>query len=72
MVLLTCQLEEQTSHLQQDKSGKISTDELRHVLSCIGEPLSDEDIQTLMRAADKDGDGEIDYKEFSSMLAAPK
>ena len=61
-----------SSRSTQDKSGKISTDELRHVLSCIGEPLSDEDIQTLMRAADKDGDGEIDYKEFSSMLAAPK
>lgn len=45
----------------KDCSGKISAAELRHVMTNLGEKLSDEEVDEMMREADVDGDGEIDY-----------
>ena len=50
--------------------GKISAAELRHVLTSIGEKLSDADVDQMIREADTNNDGEIDIKEFTQLLAA--
>ena len=50
--------------------GKISATELRHVLTSIGEKLSDADVDQMIREADTNNDGEIDIKEFTQLLAA--
>lgn len=52
-------------------SGAISSKELKHVLQAIGEPLTDDEVKEFMKAADKDGDGEVNYDEFASMMIAP-
>jgi Ca2+-binding EF-hand superfamily protein len=44
----------------QDNSGTISSDELRYAMNCIGEKLSDEEIDAVIREADLNGDGKID------------
>lgn len=52
----------------KDGSGKISSEELRHIMKSLGEDLTDEEIQQMIREADANGDGEIDYDEFVRML----
>ncbi|KAK3174851.1 hypothetical protein OEA41_002097 [Lepraria neglecta] len=44
----------------KDGSGTIDTAELRHLMKSIGEDLTDEQIEEMIREADKDGDGCID------------
>ncbi|KAL9107868.1 MAG: hypothetical protein Q9227_007286 [Pyrenula ochraceoflavens] len=52
----------------KDGSGTISADELRHVLKSLGEKLTDEEIDEMMRTADKDNNGSIDYAEFVKLM----
>ncbi|KAL0213495.1 hypothetical protein RCL1_007121 [Eukaryota sp. TZLM3-RCL] len=52
----------------KDGNGYISAAELRHVMTNLGEKLTDEEIDEMIREADIDGDGQIDYAEFSKLL----
>ncbi|KAJ8904381.1 hypothetical protein NDN08_000900 [Rhodosorus marinus] len=52
----------------KDGSGKISAEELRNVLLKLGENLTSEEATDLIKAADLNGDGEIDYEEFVKMM----
>nr|XP_059881886.1 calmodulin-like protein 6 [Delphinus delphis] len=47
-----------------DKEGKgyIDWDTLKYVLMNAGEPLSELEAEQMMKEADKDGDGTIDYE----------
>ena len=44
----------------KDNNGTISADELRHLMKSIGEDLTDQDINEMIKEADKNGDGNID------------
>ena len=46
-----------------DNSGTISSGELRHVLTGLGEKLSDEDVDTLIQGFE-DNQGQINYEDF--------
>lgn len=50
-----------------DRNGYIGTAELRHVLICMGELVSEEEIDIMIRMLDKNGDGQIDLHQFSMM-----
>ena len=39
--------------------------ELRHVMTNLGEKLTDEEVDEMIREADVDGDGQINYEEFA-------
>ena len=56
----------------KDGSGKISEDELRTVMQSLGETLTDDELREMIREADTDGDGEINYygKQWRHMYAA--
>jgi calmodulin len=54
----------------QDQNGFISRDELRHVLQNLGERLSEEELAEMLREADADGDGQINYSEFAKVMLA--
>lgn len=41
----------------KDGSGKISAEELRQVMNNLGEKLSDQEVDDMIREADTDGDG---------------
>ncbi|KAL2157282.1 hypothetical protein VTH06DRAFT_6220 [Thermothelomyces fergusii] len=52
----------------KDKNGTISSDELRNVLKSLGEKLTDEEVDEMIKIADRNGDGVIDYNEFVGIM----
>lgn len=52
----------------KDGNGFISAAELRHVMTNLGEKLTDEEVDEMIREADVDGDGQINYEEFVRMM----
>ncbi|KAK2541158.1 hypothetical protein Q9233_000804 [Columba guinea] len=53
-----------------DGNGYISAAELRHVMTNLGEKLTDEEVDEMIREADIDGDGQVNYEEFVQMMTA--
>lgn len=51
-----------------DGGGTIESHELRHVMNKLGEQPSDEELDDMIRAVDLNGDGEIDFEEFISLM----
>ncbi|KAI4583536.1 hypothetical protein MJG53_008749 [Ovis ammon polii x Ovis aries] len=47
----------------KDGNGYISAAELRHVMTNLGEKLTDEEVDEMIREADIDGDGQVNYEE---------
>ncbi|KAJ3997617.1 calmodulin [Lentinula boryana] len=45
----------------KDGNGFISAAELRHVMTNLGEKLTEDEVDEMMREADQDGNGTIDY-----------
>ncbi|GAB6020432.1 hypothetical protein CHUAL_003127 [Chamberlinius hualienensis] len=52
----------------KDSNGYISRDELKRAMEMIGENVSESCLDELLRAADIDQDGRINYEEFARML----
>lgn len=52
----------------KDNNGFISAAELRHVMTNLGEKLTDEEVDEMIREADVDGDGQVNYEEFVKMM----
>jgi len=51
----------------KDGGGSISVDEIREVLS-VGQNLSDDIVNQIIKQVDENGDGEISYDEFAQMM----
>lgn len=51
-------------------NGFISAAELRHVMTNLGEKLTDEEVDEMIREADIDGDGQVNYEEFVKMMTS--
>lgn len=45
----------------KNNDGMISSVELRHVMTNLGERLSEEEVDDMIREADLDGDGMVNY-----------
>ena len=56
------------SALDRNKNGYISPNDLRHLLYCMGENYSLEEINELLQEIDQDGDGFINYQEFLRLM----
>lgn len=54
----------------KDQRGFIEAKELRHVLTNIGEKLSTNEMEDMIKEADPDNDGKIQYDEFVRLLLA--
>ncbi|KAG6753794.1 hypothetical protein POTOM_041793 [Populus tomentosa] len=64
------ELREAFKVFDKDQNGFISAAELRHVMTNLGEKLTDEEVEEMIREADVDGDGQVNYEEFVRMMLA--
>jgi len=62
------ELREAFKIFDKDEDGFISPAELKFVMTNLGEKLTDEEIDDMIREADFDGDGLINYEEFVYMI----
>ena len=46
----------------KDGNGLINAAELRHVMTNLGEKLTDHEVDEMMKEADIDGDGQLNYE----------
>merc|ERR1712054_248320 len=51
-----------------DGSGYITRDELIETLTTMGDPVDEEVITGMIQEADLDGDGKINYEEFTKIM----
>ncbi|XP_052103938.1 calmodulin-alpha-like [Mytilus californianus] len=52
----------------KEGNGFISGAELRHIMTAIGEKLTDLEVDDMLHEADLDGDGMINYQEFVALM----
>merc|ERR550537_1094921 len=52
----------------RDKSGAVSAAELKHVMCNLGEQVTNEEVEDMIREADVDGDGELSFDDFLHFL----
>jgi len=50
--------------------GYITAYELRHVMTNLGEKLTDEEVNEMVSEADSDGDGVINYTDFVKIMTS--
>lgn len=55
-----------------DKNNFIGAAEIRHILINIGEQVTDEEVDEMIRMVDKDGDGQVSWEEFYAMVTGGK
>ncbi|CAC5377258.1 unnamed protein product [Mytilus coruscus] len=54
----------------KNNDGKIDPNELKKVMVNIGEKLTDEEANEMIKEADVDGDGKVNYEEFVTMMTS--
>merc|ERR1711963_1133545 len=64
------ELREAFKTFDKDGNGFISAAELRHVMTNLGEKLTDDEVDEMIREADMDGDGQVNYEEFVRMMTS--
>ena len=52
----------------EDENGYICANELKYVMTTLGEKMTDEEVDEMIKAADADEDGQISYEEFVKIL----
>ncbi|XP_068729171.1 calmodulin-like isoform X1 [Montipora capricornis] len=54
----------------KDGNGRITADELIDVMTSLGQKPSENEVDAMIRQADQDGDGSIDFMEFLEVMAS--
>ena len=52
----------------QDGDGLITAEEIRQTMMGLGEQLSEAEVKAMVLEADLNGDGYIDFTEFSNLM----
>ncbi|KAK6153891.1 hypothetical protein DH2020_013530 [Rehmannia glutinosa] len=63
-------LREAFNLFDKDQNGLISAAELHQVMTTLGENVTDEEVDEMIREADLDGDGQVSYEEFVRLMLA--
>ena len=50
--------------MDENKDGQVTKDELKKLLSGLGEEVTDEIVDEMINIADQDGDGKVNFDEF--------
>ena len=51
-------------HFDVDNSGKINVEEIKHVLTFLGDIMSEEEVNKFFKSVEIDKNGYLDYREF--------
>ncbi|GAB2220094.1 hypothetical protein Droror1_Dr00007737 [Drosera rotundifolia] len=62
------ELKEAFQVFDKDQNGYISSNELRQVMIYLGEKLTAEEAEQMIKEADSDGDGLVNYDDFVKMM----
>ncbi|KAL2320995.1 hypothetical protein Fmac_029964 [Flemingia macrophylla] len=62
------ELKEAFKVFDRDQDGYISASELRLVMVNFGEKMTDEEAEQMVREADLDGDGLVNFEEFNRIM----
>jgi Ca2+-binding EF-hand superfamily protein len=54
-----------------DHNSFVGAAEIRHILVCMGEMITDEEIDMMISMVDIDGDGQVSFKEFRALVLHP-
>ncbi|XP_019876703.1 calmodulin-like [Aethina tumida] len=54
--------------LDVNGNGFMLAEELKHLMTNLGEKLTEEEVDTVIKETDINGDGEIDHEEFIAIL----
>lgn len=65
------QIEAAFDFIDLDKNGFVGASEIRHILVCMGELITDEEIDTMISMVDVDGDGQVSFDEFYALVIHP-
>ncbi|CAK9293570.1 unnamed protein product [Gordionus sp. m RMFG-2023] len=52
----------------KDGNGFIGAAELRHIMSNLGEKLTEEEVDDLLKMADSNQDGQVKYEDFVTLI----
>lgn len=55
--------------VDKDGSGAIDAEEVHELLSILGMEATPEEVDTMVREIDRDGNGEVDFEEFLLVMA---
>lgn len=62
------ELREALRVFDRDDNGYISAEELRRMMTTSGECLTEEEVDEMMKMADKEGNGRVNYDDFVGMM----
>ena len=62
------ELQEAFKVFDNDQNGYINSHELRHAMTNLGENLSPQEVEEIVKEADLDNDQQIDYDEFMKVI----
>lgn len=65
------EMQEAFNFFDQDGDGTITAEELRLCMQKLGEELTEDEIKEMLKEADADGNGEIEYAEFVKLITGP-
>ncbi|EQC31150.1 hypothetical protein SDRG_11078 [Saprolegnia diclina VS20] len=54
-----------------DKNAFIGAAEIRHILICMGELITDAEVDMMVKMVDRDGDGQVSFEEFRKLVIHP-
>ena len=54
----------------KEGNGKISSSELRHIMTTLGEKLTEDEVDEMLNEAGADGNGMINYEAFAKILTS--
>lgn len=64
-------IENAFAFIDLDHNGFVGAAEIRHILVCMGEMITDEEIDMMISMVDTDGDGQVSYGEFKRLVLHP-
>ncbi|CAN6845526.1 unnamed protein product [Brassica oleracea] len=54
--------------MDANRDGRISAEELKKSFNTLGDQLSDEEAEAMVKLSDIDGDGMLDFEEFAQLI----